>query len=71
MFCSQLYKTLSIDCTCDPKGTENGDQCAHKQNGQCRCKFGVEGDNCNECRNGYYGFGLESTSGCKSRLILT
>ena len=58
------------ECTCNPKGTESGDECAHNPSGECECAVGVIGSNCDRCKDGYYGFGQESaksTGGCKSK----
>ena len=56
------------ECTCDPKGTEDGLQCAHNPNGDCRCRNGVIGFLCDKCDIGYYG--ADSESGCKSKRVL-
>ena len=56
-----------IECTCDPRGSDNGDECAHNPNGDCKCRRGVVGLECNECDNGFYG--ADSIDGCKSKLI--
>ena len=57
--------TSILGCTCDKTGTEDGNQCAHKPTGQCRCKPTVTGVNCDECRNGYWNFGIDEYIGCK------
>ena len=62
----KLY--IFVECTCDPKGAERGDQCAHNPTGECRCVKGVIGPTCNKCDDGYYGFGQFSTIGCKGKL---
>ena len=60
------------ECTCNVDGEENGDQCAHVHNGHCECKFGVTGNNCDTCRDGFWDFGQDSDWGCKGKaLILT
>ena len=59
---------IFVGCTCDPKGAEQGDQCAHKPSGECRCMSGVIGFNCDRCGDGYYGFGQQSTIACKSKI---
>ena len=61
--------TFSTGCTCNPNGAEDGDECAHNPTGECHCKFGVIGRNCDKCENGYYGFGLSSKSGCRSKFL--
>ena len=58
---------IFVECTCDPKGAERGDQCAHNPNGDCRCKTGVIGPECKSCKDGFYGFGQDSEIGCRSK----
>ena len=60
---------MYIGCTCDPKGAEGGEQCVHNPTGECRCKTGVTGRDCTSCKDGYYGFGNDATSGCKSKSV--
>ena len=57
-----------LECTCDPKGASRGDQCAHNPSGHCKCKTGVIGFSCDKCDDGFYGFGQDEDSGCKSKL---
>ena len=57
---------MFLGCTCDPKGAEGDDLCAHNPGGDCQCKAGVTGHNCNRCADGYYGFGEDKRTGCKS-----
>ncbi|XP_068161173.1 laminin subunit alpha-5 isoform X2 [Antennarius striatus] len=45
-------------CNCSPCGTESCDP----HTGQCRCKDGVMGPQCERCEDGMYGF--DSCSGC-------
>ena len=45
---------MYIGCTCDPKGAEGGEQCAHNPTGECRCKTGVTGRDCTSCKDGYF-----------------
>ena len=48
--------------------SENGKKCAHNLNtGECNCKIGVMGEKCTFCRKGYYGFGEDPDTGCKSK----
>lgn len=51
-----------IECQCNVNGSE--DQGCDNHSGQCFCKAGVEGLNCDRCQAGYYGF---STKGCKRK----
>ena len=62
-----FYWYIFVECTCDPKGAEGDDLCAHNPDGDCRCKAGVIGDNCEKCADGYYGFGEDPRAGCKSK----
>ena len=48
-------------CMCDPVGSEVK-QC-DLISGQCQCRPGVIGEQCDQCAPGYYGFTI---SGCKS-----
>ena len=60
-----------VECTCNTKGSQRGDQCAHNPTGECRCNTGVVGALCDQCDDGYYGFGLkDSRNGCKSKSCL-
>ena len=54
-----------VDCTCDEIGADDGDQCAHEPTGDCRCKPTVKGKNCEECLDGYWGFGRDKDIGCR------
>ena len=48
-------------------GAELDDNCAHNPDGDCRCKTGVVGRNCSACADGYYGFGQDPKTGCRSK----
>ena len=58
------FYTSILGCTCDKTGTQDGNQCAHKPTGECRCKPTVTGVNCDECLVGYWNFGGDRL-GCK------
>jgi len=48
-------------CACDARGSMSAD-CP--QSGFCDCKQNVEGRNCNRCRPGTFGLGLDDSEGC-------
>ena len=53
-------------CTCNVNGSVNDDICAHRPDGDCECKIAVTGEKCEFCKPGYWGFGEDLLSGCKS-----
>ena len=59
--------TCFTECTCNVNGSINNDKCAHKSNGDCECKLAIEGQRCEFCKSGYWGFGKDSLSGCKCK----
>ena len=50
------------DCGCNPDGTQAGQDNCSQDDGQCKCKNGVGGKQCETCLEGYYGHGEEE--GC-------
>ena len=58
---------MVVGCTCKTEGSEGGNQCAHSPNGQCLCKIGVTGGDCEKCKDGYFGYGQNEITGCKSK----
>ena len=54
-----------LDCTCDPRGAEDGNICSHKSNGQCRCYPQVMGPKCDTCIDGFWDLNANTTLGCR------
>ena len=48
------YNNEAMECACDVDGSLSLN--CEKLGGQCRCKAGVIGRTCSQCRTGYYGF---------------
>ncbi|XP_055085949.1 usherin [Periophthalmus magnuspinnatus] len=67
--CKPGYHTLDhrnsfgcLPCVCDLSGTLPGATC-DVHTGQCPCREGVEGAQCNSCANNYYNLSASTTSG--------
>lgn len=48
-------------CTCHPLGAQE-DHC-HSKTGQCPCRPGVEGQACDRCQLGFFGFSIKGCRG--------
>ncbi|ROL46627.1 Laminin subunit beta-4 [Anabarilius grahami] len=53
-----------IPCECDPDGSVDRGLC-DPVTGQCVCKQNVEGERCDRCKFGFYGFNRDDPSGCQ------
>ena len=59
------------ECSCNVKGTEGGTKCEHDSIGNCRCQESAQGQECGECKDGYYGYGTHSFRACKGTTNLS
>lgn len=53
-----------LPCECNPDGSVDGGLC-DPVTGQCVCKQNVEGERCDRCKCGFYGFSRDDPSGCQ------
>uniref|UniRef100_A0A8C1P6P2 Laminin, beta 4 n=1 Tax=Cyprinus carpio TaxID=7962 RepID=A0A8C1P6P2_CYPCA len=53
-----------IPCECNPDGSVDRGLC-DPVTGQCVCKQNVEGERCDRCKSGFYGFNRDDPSGCQ------
>lgn len=54
---------FSKECKCDPTGTKSTSNNLCISN-HCECKLHVQGETCNECKNGYWNLATSNTNGC-------
>lgn len=66
LFCSILCPA----CECDPDGSVDRGVC-DPLTGQCVCKQNVEGERCDRCKFGFYGFNRDDPSGCQCKCSFT
>lgn len=67
---------LCAACDCDPVGSLDGGRCdSHTDiylgmiGGQCRCKPNVQGQRCDHCKVGHYGFSQNDPLGCQRKYV--
>ena len=51
-------------CTCATENTEGGSNVCNKETGQCTCKTGYTGQNCDSCADEYYDSDTSATLTC-------
>ena len=70
-FCIFEWCVSLSECSCNEKGTEGGTKCEHDSIGNCRCQESAQGQECGECKDGFYGFGTNSLTTCKGKTNLS
>lgn len=64
--CLAGFGNLALDCppcNCDPIGSLSLD--CDPETGECKCKPGVTGPRCSQCKDEYYGFSEQGCKPCK------
>ena len=51
-----VFVIFSTACECNPSGSYHGGEICDPYSGQCPCKYGARGRQCNKCPAGYYNF---------------
>ena len=53
LLCTMYLCVYVLDCQCS-SGSVN--EICNKNNGACSCKTGFDGEKCDQCKSGFYGF---------------
>ncbi|XP_036133319.1 usherin [Molossus molossus] len=56
---------LCLPCDCDTSGTVSGSPLCDQSTGQCPCKLGVTGPQCNQCEPHWYNLTTGDFQGCQ------
>lgn len=59
------HSFVCLPCDCDKAGTVNGSLLCDKSTGQCPCKAGVIGLQCNQCMLHTYNLSMRNLLGCQ------
>uniref|UniRef100_A0A8B9SU76 Usherin n=1 Tax=Anas platyrhynchos TaxID=8839 RepID=A0A8B9SU76_ANAPL len=59
------HSFVCLPCDCDKAGTVNGSLLCDKSTGQCPCKAGVTGLQCNQCMLHTYNLSMSNLLGCQ------
>uniref|UniRef100_A0A8B9CDD6 Usherin n=1 Tax=Anser brachyrhynchus TaxID=132585 RepID=A0A8B9CDD6_9AVES len=61
----EKHSFICLPCDCDKAGTVNGSLLCDKSTGQCPCKAGVTGLQCNQCMLHTYNLSMSNLLGCQ------
>jgi usherin len=64
-YLQQNNSFLCLPCHCDRTGTVNGSLLCDKSTGQCPCKLGIMGLQCNQCEHHRYNVTMGNLQGCQ------